>query len=364
MSEAISVKCPQCGASLKLKNESAAGKRVPCPKCKKPFVVKVPQADDEPDFASDSEPDDEFALPSERSAAALTPGRAPAKSGRSKPKSAGAKKQPPASGNGMKILVVTGSVLVGLGLIGGVGYLVARSLSSPEKKIADATSPGRADSRPPSDAERKAQLAEQADKLAQCKGNLQQLGQAMISYNQRQNRLPGAAIRDESGKPLLSWRVALLPDLNQHKLYSEFHLDEPWDSENNKPLLAKMPSLFSSAAKNTAPGTTSYLAITGPGGTFERVKPLTITEIYDGMSNTVVIVEASDSLAVPWTKPDDYVYVAENPMQGLLGQHPGGFLALACDGVVHFISESFDPKILVALFTCGGGEPIPRGTFD
>jgi len=364
MSAAISVKCPECGASLKLKNEAAAGKRLPCPRCKKPFVVKIPQADDQPDFIVDSEAEDEFAVQPRKSAAAPSSGRPPAKSGQSKPKPASAMKQPPASGNGMKVLLVAGSVLVGLGLIGGAGYLVAKSLSGPEKKIADATSPGPVNSRPPSEAERKAQLAEQEAKLAKCKGNLQQLGQAMLSYNQRLNRLPGAAIRDESGKPLLSWRVALLPDLNQQKLYSEFHLDEPWDSENNKPLVARMPPVFSSAAKNAAPGTTSYLAITGPGGTFERVKPLTITEIYDGMSNTVLLVEASDSLAVPWTKPDDYVYVAENPMEGLVGQHPGGFLALACDGVVHFVSESFDPKMLVALFTCGGGEPIPRGAFD
>jgi hypothetical protein len=364
MSEAISVKCPQCGASLKLKNEAAAGKRVPCPRCKKPFVVKIPQADDEPDFIIHSEPEDEFAAQSEETAAAPTLEHPRVKSGRSKPKPASAKKPPPASGNGVKILVVAGSVLAILGLIGGGGYLVARSLGGPENKIADATAPGQVGSRPPTEAERNAQLAEQEAKLARCKGNLQQLGQAMLSFNQRLNRLPGAAIRDESGKPLLSWRVALLPDLNQHKLYSEFHLDEPWDSENNKPLLAKMPPIFSSAAKNAAPGMTSYLAITGPGGTFERVKPLTITEIYDGMSNTVVIVEASDSRAVPWTRPDDYVYVAENPMQGLVGQHPGGFLALAADGVVHFIGDSFDPKMLVALFTCGGGEAIPRGTFD
>jgi hypothetical protein len=364
MSEAISVKCPRCSASLKLKSQTAAGKRVPCPKCKTPFVVKIPQANDETEIFVAPDSEDDFAVPREDSVPAPTPGRLPVKSAKTKPKPGSAKKQPPASGNRTMILVVAGSVLAGLILIGGVGYLIAKSLGGPEKTVADATSPGQVNSRPPTEAERKAQLEEQATKLAQSKGNLQLLGQAIISYNQRQNRLPGAAIRDESGKPLLSWRVAILPDLGQHKLYSEFHLDEPWDSENNKPLVAKMPSVFSSAVKNPVPGMTSYLAITGPGGTFERVKPLTITEIYDGMSNTVVIVEASDSLAVPWTRPDDYVYVAENPMEGLVGQHPGGFLALACDSVVHFISETLDPQMLVALFTSGGGEVIPKGTLD
>src|SRR5262245_9850117 len=127
MSETIPVKCPQCAASLRLKNQAAAGKRVPCPKCKKPFVVKIPQADDEPDFIVDSEAQDEFAVQPEERVAAPTSNRPSLKSGRSKPKPASATKQPPASGNGMKILVVTGSALVILGLIGGGGYLVARS---------------------------------------------------------------------------------------------------------------------------------------------------------------------------------------------------------------------------------------------
>src|SRR5262245_59980574 len=176
MSAAISVKCPEGGASLKLKNEAAAGKRLPCPRCKKPFVVKIPPADDEPDFIVESEPEDEFVVPPEDTPAAQTSDRPRVKSGRSKPKPASAKKQPPAAGNGMNILIAASSVLVGLGLIGGVGYLVARSLGGPVKAIADATYSSQANSRPASDAEREAQLAEQAAKLAQCKGNLQQLG--------------------------------------------------------------------------------------------------------------------------------------------------------------------------------------------
>ena len=92
MSQAISVKCPQCGASLKVKNEAAAGKRLPCPKCRKPFVVKIPQADDEPDFIIESEQEEEFAEPPEPSVAAPTPARKPVKSGQSKPKSASTRK--------------------------------------------------------------------------------------------------------------------------------------------------------------------------------------------------------------------------------------------------------------------------------
>src|SRR5262245_29117189 len=114
MRETISVKCPQCGASLKLKNRDATGKRVPCPKCKKQFVVTIPQADDETDFMSTSEPDDEFAT-SENSAAA-TVSRPPVKLARTKPPSASTTKQPLA--NNMKAVVLAGSFLVVLALMG------------------------------------------------------------------------------------------------------------------------------------------------------------------------------------------------------------------------------------------------------
>src|SRR5437762_4442523 len=80
MSEAISVECPQCGAKLKLKNRNSVGKRVPCPKCKKPFMVKVPDADDDLEFMNVSEPDDEFAVPPDDDVAAQMSGRPPVRS--------------------------------------------------------------------------------------------------------------------------------------------------------------------------------------------------------------------------------------------------------------------------------------------
>src|SRR5262249_61545554 len=103
----ISVECPKCGAKLKLKNRSAVGKRVPCPKCKKPFVVELPSGDDEPDFMSVSEPEDEFGPLPEDDVAAQMSGLPPARSGRSKPK-AGPKKQRTGSASWEEPVLMTG----------------------------------------------------------------------------------------------------------------------------------------------------------------------------------------------------------------------------------------------------------------
>src|SRR5438093_7201056 len=74
--------------------------------------------------------------------------------------------------------------------------------------------------------------------------NLKQLALAMHNYHDTYGHLPPAALKNKKGKPLLSWRVALLPFVEEDKLYKEFRLDEPWDSAHNKKLLAKMPKLF------------------------------------------------------------------------------------------------------------------------
>ena len=74
---------------------------------------------------------------------------------------------------------------------------------------------------------------------------LKQLAIVMQTYSDVNNgRLAPAAVFDKDGKPLLSWRVLMLPYLEQDALYKEFHLDEPWDSDHNKKLLEKMPPLF------------------------------------------------------------------------------------------------------------------------
>ena len=70
--------------------------------------------------------------------------------------------------------------------------------------------------------------------------NLRKICSAIINCSKENKGLMPQDIVDKAGKPLLSWRVAILPFVEQEELYAQFKLDEPWDSDNNKKLIAKI----------------------------------------------------------------------------------------------------------------------------
>lgn len=188
---------------------------------------------------------------------------------------------------------------------------------------------------------------------------LKQIGIALFNYHDTYNHFPAAASTDKKGRRLLSWRVHILPYIEQVNLYKEFHLDEPWDSAHNKKLIARMPAVFAPAnAKLAAQGKTTYLAPIGQDTVFPGTRPVKITEITDGTSNTILIVEASDDRAVPWTRPDDLPIDPANPAKGLHNRAGKGFLTLFADSSVHFLPANIDKKMLAALFTRNGGEVV------
>src|SRR5205823_763689 len=114
-----------------------------------------------------------------------------------------------------------------------------------------------------------------------------------------------------AGKPLLSWRVLLLPYIEQDNLYKQFKLDEPWDGPTNKKLLARMPNVYKHPfAKTTTPHGTFYQVATGKGTIFEGKRGIRIQEITDGTSNTILVAEAARD--VPWSKPADMPFDAQN----------------------------------------------------
>ena len=185
--------------------------------------------------------------------------------------------------------------------------------------------------------------------------NLKQLALAMHNYHSTYNRFPPAAIYSKDGQPLLSWRVLILPYIEQDKLYKQFHLDEPWDSEHNKKLLDKMPKTYAAPEVKAKPGETYYLGFVGKGAFFEGKKGTAITDITDGTSNTILIVESANP--VPWSKPEDLPF---DPSKELpkVGFRPTGLNAAFCDGSVHFLKSTIAAATLKALITRNGGEVI------
>jgi hypothetical protein len=192
----------------------------------------------------------------------------------------------------------------------------------------------------------------QAGARNQAATNYKQIGIAFSSYFDQHKHFPPAAIYDKSGKPLLSWRVLLLPYLDDGNFFGQFHLDEPWDSAHNKKLLTKMPKVFAPVgSKKTRPGETYIQGLVGKDAFLDpaKKKGVTLTDVPDGVSNTIVLVESPT--AVPWTKPEDLPFDATKPLPKMGGHFPGGFLALFADGHVSFLPQKIDPVILKRLIT-------------
>jgi prepilin-type processing-associated H-X9-DG protein len=199
---------------------------------------------------------------------------------------------------------------------------------------------------------------------SQSVNNMKQIGLAMHNYHAVHNTFPAAAICDDDGKPLLSWRVAILPFIEGgDALYGEFHLDEPWDSPHNKTLLDKMPAVFRPVKVTTKdPFLTFYQVFVGNGALFETSEAAAINTITDGTSNTIMAVEGGKP--VPWTKPDDLPYDPEKPFPRLGGmKFPGGFNVLFGDGSVRFLKNSINVDVLRALISKAGGEVIDADAF-
>jgi hypothetical protein len=188
--------------------------------------------------------------------------------------------------------------------------------------------------------------------------NLKQLGLAFHIYADKNAAFPPAATYDKGGKALLSWRVAILPFIEEKKLYDEFKLDEAWDSAHNKKLLAKMPKLFADPSGMAKANHTFYQVFVGKGAAFEGKKGLKITDFTDGTSNTILVVEGG--VDVPWTKPADLDYQPGKKLPAVGGIFPKGFNAGIADGSVRFFPKTLKAKTLEAYITRNGGEVVGK----
>jgi len=198
--------------------------------------------------------------------------------------------------------------------------------------------------------------------IVRCATNLKRIAKAIHAYLEaNKDNFPAAAIIGPNGTPLLSWRVAILPYLGESEkaLYGQFKLSEPWDSPNNKDLLAKMPKVYAlTVAKDGEKGknVTHYLGFVGGGALFDKDRMVSIRSVTDGTSNTLMIAEAVTG--VPWTKPEDLTFTGRSLLPRLGGQFKEGFVGVRADGFPRLFKKSLDPTLFVEMITRGGGEPI------
>jgi hypothetical protein len=210
----------------------------------------------------------------------------------------------------------------------------------------------------------------------QSANNMKQLTLAIYNYVDTHGQFPPAVVFGSDGRPLYSWRVLLLPYLEQDNLYHRFRLDEPWDSPNNRPLLAMMPKVFQDPADTTPQlGLTPYQVFDGPGAPFDSssrpfrpfqpdgAPPLRLqmsafqirlTDFTDGTANTILIVESADP--VPWTSPQDLPFGPGVPLPKLGRPSRGGFNAAYADATVKTVPSSISEQTLRALITPNAGD--------
>jgi hypothetical protein len=212
--------------------------------------------------------------------------------------------------------------------------------------------------------------------------NLKQIGIAFHGHHDDTGGLPPAAITDRDGKPLLSWRVAILPYLGEHDLYREFKLDEPWDGPNNKELLGRMPRVYAHPGVPTKEGHTHYRIFVGPrtmwpcsgrpvpyqprrtnwpvgkDGLFCHPSRYNLRTIPDGTMDTILAVEAEE--AVPWTKPEELEYDRDGPLPALGRRGDHFFQVVMFDGSVRGRSRKTDEQTLRWLIEPDDGNAIPR----
>jgi hypothetical protein len=199
---------------------------------------------------------------------------------------------------------------------------------------------------------------------AESSNKLKQIGMALHNHHDRHRNFPAASIVDESGKPLLSWRVAILPFIGQQGLYSQFNLDEPWDSNHNKQLIAQMPDVYRTPGAEIGTSKTLYLAVVGQELPMQQTafrndgKGIRFAQFTDGTSNTILVVEANENQAVEWTKPDDWNFDPRSPRRGLGEFRRAGFLALFADGSIHLISDSVTDETVGYLFCRMDGKRV------
>lgn len=203
---------------------------------------------------------------------------------------------------------------------------------------------------------------------------LREMSLGMMNFESANRHLPIAEPDENttSGSKL-SWRVQILPYIEENELYNSFHHDEPWNSPHNMTLIDRMPDIFKTLGHELASGKTMFVVPTtivdeknlavkdrdGYGETiFVKGQPTRFAGITDGTSNTILIMQVPPESAVTWTQPTDWQFDPASPKRGIGNVYPGITLVVFADGSTHAIPESISAEDFKKLLSKNDGHPV------
>jgi hypothetical protein len=260
--------------------------------------------------------------------------------------------EPERGGSGPMIVIILAGILLCAGSIGGIGFVGWRMAQRAEEQ----------------EAEEAARQAEAREKeLVDPKGRerFTKMARAVAEGLKVDDRLADSYTAD--GKPLLSWRVHLLPRLGEEELYRRFRLNEPWDSPTNRPLANMVPQIYvptnNVLVGSWSPGWTHIRGFSQPGSIFEPRARFTLKDIPGGPENTLAIVDSAEPDI--WSKPDTWEWRPGGlrPKFGWMSPGRDAFLAASADGRVWEIQRTIPDDVLRPLFDRRGPRDMNFLTF-
>ena len=197
-----------------------------------------------------------------------------------------------------------------------------------------------------------------------CRSHIRNIASAMLAYEREHGALPPQSVPGPNGKPWHSWRVLLLPYLDEKPLYERYRFDEPWDGPHNRLLHDHAFSVYHCPTDDSDLSRTSYFVVSGPGMMFEPGKRLKSADAADGAGNTVLVIEAAGQ-NIHWLEPRDLEsaqlanQVNASGQPSISSAHPKVAHVALVDESERAIADDADPAAVRAMLTRNGGETAP-----